>query len=403
MKTKGLVELFPFPRYIVERIAFSKDIVQVNLRRNKKKRLPCPVCNASMSLYRETEQSARDLSIGTAGIVIIMYPALLCRCPKCRDTHTLHPSGISPHAQATDRLMRYIALLARHMPVSRVADVTGISPASVRRYDKRVLEQDLPPVDLNGISLLLIDEKHLGPSLGYVTLVLDGDNGDLLHMAVGKKKESLQSFFDRLNDAQKQGIDCVCIDRAGHYKEVVEVNCPRATIVFDKFHLKKNLNDAIDKVRREEWRKAEHSDRKVIKGQRYNLLRAPANNTPNQRKSLKLLLKLNENLSAAYVLREAFDKVWSYTYRGCAERYLKAWTEWAKESKIKPLCDLARSFWRSKDHIVSYVDWPVTTGMLECLNGIAERIKRRACGLQDLQYFYLKLRQAAIQSFGLQT
>lgn len=403
MDIRGLAELFPFEGYVIERIAFSAEVVQVNLRRDKRRRMPCPVCGASMTLQRERMQSARDLPLGTAGYVCIVYPAVLARCPRCRDTYTLHPPGITHHAKATDRLMRYISLLARHLPLSRVADVTGIAAATVRRWDKRVLEQDLPPVDLDGVSVLLVDEKHLGPALGFVTLVLDGDSGDLLHLAPGKKKESLQSFFDKLDDVQKAGILCVCIDRAGQYKAVVEDNCPHAAIVFDKFHIKKNLGDVVDTVRRQEWRKASDEEKGAIKGQRYNLLRTPGKNTPKQRRSLKRLLKMNKNLNAAYVLKEAFGKVWDYSYRRCAETYLATWRDWAVESGVGPMARFARSIWTNREHILSYVNWPVTTGRLECLNGITERILRRCCGMADMQYLFLKIRQAANHSFRLQT
>lgn len=403
MDIRGLHELFPFDGYVIERIAFSPDIVQVNLRRDKRKRLPCPDCGTSMSLYRETPQSARDLPLGTASAVILIYPALLARCPRCLDTHTLHPPGIAPHAKATDRFMRYISQLARHMATTRITEVTGIPAATVRRWDKQILERDLPPVNLVDLRVLLVDEKHLGPALGFVTLVLDGETGDLLHLAPGKKKESLQSFFDKLDDTGKSGILCVCIDRAGQYKSVVEKNCPHAVIVYDKFHLKKNLNDAIDKVRRDEWRKASAEEKDAIKGQRYNLLRAPSKNTPEQSCSLWRLLGLNTNLHVSYTLNEAFGKVWDYKYKGSAEKYLKTWTEWAVESGVKPLMRFARSIWKSKDHVLAYVDWQITTGRLECLNGIAERILRRSCGMKDLHYLFLKLRQAAIHSFCLQT
>lgn len=336
MKIRGIENIFPFDGWIIDSIGFAPGLAQIKLRRNRKKRLPCQKCGASMAPYREAMQSVRDIPIATANCVLIFYPAILGRCPKCKETQTFLPPGIRPHAKATDRLMRYISLLARFLPISQVTQVTGIPAATARRWDKIVLSQDLPPIDLDTISILMIDEKHLGPSLGFVTIVMD-EFGNPLYMAEGKKKESLQGFFDQLDEFQKEGILAVCIDRAGQYKAVVEKNCPQADIVFDKFHLKKNLNDAIDKVRRQEWRKAKAEEKSAIKGQRYNLLRAPANNTPEQAKSLRRLLKMNDNLHTSYVLREAFGKTWDYIYRRPAEKYLERWVNWAIESGIKPI------------------------------------------------------------------
>lgn len=401
MKVQGIEKLFPFDGWVVESIGFAPDLVQVKLRRHRRKRLTC-MCGASMTSYRETTQSARDLPLATAKDVLIFYPAILARCPKCKQTQTFLPPGIQPYAKATDRFMRYISLLARFLPIAQVTKVTGIPAATARRWDKHILTQDLPPVDLDGIAILLIDEKHLGPTLGFVTIVMD-DLGNPLYMAEGKKKESLQGFFDMLDEEQKAGILAVCIDRAGQYKAVVEKNCPQADIVFDKFHLKKNLNDAVDETRRQEWRTAEKTEKSAIKGQRYNLLRAPANNTPEQAKSLKRLLGLNENLHTAYVLREAFGKTWDYLYRRPAEKYLERWVDWAIESAVKPIVTFAKSVWKSKENVLNFIDWRITTSRLECLNGMIERIQRRCCGLTDLKYLFLKIRQAALYAFHLQT
>ena len=401
MKVQGIENLFPFDGWVIDSIGFAPDLAQVKLRRHRRKRLPCK-CGASMKPYRETTQSVRDLPLATAKDVLIFYPAIYARCPKCKETQTFLPPGIQPHAKATDRLMRYISLLARFLPIAQVTQVTAISAATARRWDKQVLSQDLPPIDLDGVGILLIDEKHLGPHLGFVTIVMD-DLGNPLYMAEGKKKESLQGFFDQLDEVQKEGIHAVCIDRAGQYKAVVKKNCPQADIIYDKFHMKKNLNDAIDKVRRQEWRKAETTEKDAIKGQRYNLLRAPANNTPEQAKSLKRLLKLNENLHTAYTLREAFDKTWDYFYRGSAEKYLERWVNWAIESGVKPIMTFAKSIWKSKENVLNFIDWRITTSRLECLNGMIERIQRRCCGVSDLKYLFLKIRQAALYSFRLQT
>jgi len=60
----------------------------------------------------------------------------------------------------------------------------------------------------------------------------------------------------------------------------------------------------------------------AIKGQQYNLLRDSASNMPEQARSLKRLLGLNENLHTPYVLREVFGKTWDYLYQQPAVKYL---------------------------------------------------------------------------------
>ena len=87
------------------------------------------------------------------------------------------------------------------------------------------------------------------------------------NMAEGKKKASLQSFFDRLSEPQKRRIVAVGMDRAGAYRKVVKAELPEADIVFDRFHLIANYHAVIDAIRRSEWREASAEDKNVIKGQ----------------------------------------------------------------------------------------------------------------------------------------
>ena len=188
-------------------------------------------------------------------------------------------------------------------------EVVGIDDATAFRWDQAILSQNLPPPKLDDLRILLIDEKAVRKRHGYVTLVMNGATGELLYLAEGKKKESLQSFFDQLSPAQKASIVAVGMDRAGAYL-VVKAQLPDAAIVFDKFHLIANYHAVIDQVRRQEWRKASAEHRDVIKGQRYNLFRNPSNPTAQQTQSLMNPLHINRNLAVVYILKDALRKLW---------------------------------------------------------------------------------------------
>ena len=110
------------------------------------------------------------------------------------------PPEIHPLRYATWRLMRRVAAWASVCPASTVAAMFDISESTVRRYELDVLHADLPEPLLDGIEILLVDEKAVRKGHGYVTLVLNGRTGELLHMAEGKKKESHEDFFDKYTE-----------------------------------------------------------------------------------------------------------------------------------------------------------------------------------------------------------
>jgi len=396
MYVRGIRKLFHFPGYVVAKISMTSDLVQVNLRRDKRRRLVCPTCGATMGRNRAVVQTARDLPLGTAWTVVLVYDAIQGRCAACGAVATVRPPGIDPHAKATRRFKEFVSRLARHMPLVRIRDVIGIDDATAFRWDKAILRETLPEPDLDNLRVLLIDEKAVRKHHGYVTLVMNGQTGELLHLAEGKKKASLQSFFDKLTDQQKQRIVAVGMDRAGAYREVVKAELPDADIVFDKFHLIANYHAVIDEVRRAEWRKASAEHKDVIKGQRYNLFRNPSNRTPAQTQSLMALLHINRNLAVAYILKDGLRKLWDYRYRKAAAKYLAKWCRWAAVSGVEPLRKFGRSLLRAKEEVLNYCKHRITTGRLEGFNNLVSRIIHRACGVRDLDYLFLKLRQESL-------
>lgn len=396
MYVHGIRKLFRFPGYVVAKVSMTSDLVQVNLRRDKRRRLVCPACGATMGRNRVKLQTARDLPLGTALRVVLIYEAIQGCCSACGSYATIHPPGIDDHARATRRLMEFVSRLARFMPLSHVEEVVPVDDATAFRWDKAILGQNLPEPDLDNLRVLLIDEKAVRKHHGYVTLVMNGQTGELLHMAEGKKKASLQSFFDKLSQEQKKRIVAVGMDRAGAYREVVKAELPDADIVFDKFHLIANYHAVIDEVRRAEWRKASAEHKSVIKGQRYNLFRNPWNRTPAQSQSLMALLHINENLAVAYILKDALRKLWTYKRRKWAAKYLARWVRWAAVSGVAALRKFGRSLLRAKEEVLNYCKHRITTGRLEGFNNTVSRLIHRACGMRDMDYLFLKLRQESL-------
>jgi len=213
-----------------------------------------------------------DLPIANGPVVYICFPTVQGRCKKCLHFVTTRPKEIHPTRSATWRLMRMISAWAAHTPATQIAAIYEISDSTVRLYDKEVLKTDLPPPDLDHLRTLLVDEKAVRRGHNYVTIVLNGDTGELLYLAEGKKREVLDRFFEQLSPKQKDSIEAVGIDRSGAYQSSIEAHLPGASIVYDRFHLMMNLNQAVDQVRRQQWREASEKDRSVIKGSRFLLL-----------------------------------------------------------------------------------------------------------------------------------
>lgn len=391
----SLRHLYDFSGWVIQQIQVTPVIAVVKLYRDRRRTVYCPHCIRKAAVNKKTMQSAYDLPIGPVSLVQILYEAQQGYCSWCKRFFTLHPPGIDSYAHATLRLMHYVCRLCRFMPVNKVPLFLPISASTARRWDKRILAQYLPDPDLDNLRVILVDEKSIGAGHQYMTVVINGETGEVLHLAEGKKKTSLESFFQKLSPKQIRKIKAVGIDRAGAYKAVISQYAPKAQIVFDKFHIVSNLNTAVDEVRRSEWRNAHKEDKRFIKGQRFNLLRNGQNLKDYQCDALAKLFEANKALFEAYLLKDAFATLWTYVRPKWAAKFLDNWIEWAKETGLNPLIRFAKGVDRDRNEILAWIKHRVTSAKLEAFNATISRIVKRACGYRDLEYLYLKIRQEA--------
>ena len=289
--------------------------------------------------------------------------------------------------------MEHVSRLFRFVPARHLANLCHISPATVGRIDQEVLARSLPPVDWDRLRAILIDEKYLGKSAGFAALVVNADTGEPLFMTPGKSAECLDAFFSSLSPRQRESIECVGIDRGNACKAAAEKWLPRARICFDRFHLVANLNEVLDKIRREEMRKAGEADKRIIAGMRYMILRGKENVPESGRARLERLLAVNKPISVCYVLKEAFRDIWKAPNANAGQWRLVEWLRMAQESGIGALKRFAQGLLKNINEVGNSFRYGINSGKIESANAAISRIQAKACGLFDVPYLFLKLRQ----------
>jgi len=400
MNIEGFDKHFGFKGFIIDKITYSPESVQIALHRDRRRIMTCPHCHHRMTANKDIQRTVFDLPLGTAMNVQITFNTLQGKCSHCNHSKTFLPDEVEEKATATQRLKRFASELCRFMTAKEVANILPFSDDTIRRWDKEILEEQFGNVDLSNVSKILIDEKSIGKHHNYITLVLDEQSGELLYMATGKSSDSLTPFFEKMPVNVRRQVIVACMDRSAAYKSVVQKFCPNAVIVYDKFHIVKNLNEAVDEVRREETRKAEKDNKPIVKGERYNILRHSENLKPEQRVSLKALLDLNENINHAYMLKEAFRDFWTYRYLGSARKFLSWWLSLALESGLRPLVRFGIGVCRDHRELLNVLQWGATNAAMERFNGKVAHVIARGHGYRNQRYLFLKLRQQAIKKYN---
>jgi transposase len=279
------------------------------------------------------------------------------------------------------------------MTIQAVANHVGVSWDVVKDIQKQRLWRLYRKPRLKGLKEIAIDEICIGKGHKYLTLVLDLRTGRVVFVGDGKGAEALQPFWTRLKKSRAR-IQAVAIDMSNAYIQAVTENIPEAKIVFDRFHIVKMFNDKITEYRRQLFnRLKDPTERKLLKGTRWLLLKNPENLNPekNERERLDQALEINKPLATIYYMREDLRQYWKQANRASAAAFLQDWIQRAKASGINVLEKFADTLIAHRDGILAYYDYPITTAPLEGTNNKIKTMKRQAYGFRDKKFFKLKI------------
>jgi len=170
---------------------------------------------------------------------------------------------------------------------------------------------------------------------------------------------------------------------AAYIKAVTEAS-PQAQIIFDRFHVQRLAQDAVDEVRRDEARAAtSEEERKELKGTRWQLLKSFWNLSLFDSLRLSQLQRENKRLYRAYLLKDSLVRTLDCGSEWLARIKLDQWIRWARRSRLEPFKRIATTIRDCTAGILAYVRSGLSNGRTEGLNGKARTITRRSYGFHS--------------------
>lgn len=323
----------------------------------------------------------RDLMIRHLPLVIAYTPRRV-NCANC-GVRVERVPWADRWSRVTASLGRAVAVLARKADLSTVAGHYALNWKTVASILGRAVQWGLARRRRRPLRTLGIDEVSRKKGHRYLTLVYDLARGELVWAGKDRKRETLEAFFDDLGDRRSGNIEAVCMDMWRPYRQVVEDRAPQATICFDRFHVVRHLNAAVDEVRRSLMRKLAGPAKYLVKGTRFVLLKNPWNLTPKQKQSLSALVHRNHPLSRAWYLKEDFQRFWDYVHEGWAARHLDHWLRWASRSRLEPFKQFAWMIRKHLDGILAWTRLRISNGALEGVNNKVKLVNHRSYGFRN--------------------
>jgi len=296
-------------------------------------------------------------------------------CPQCGVRKVAAPwaragSGFTLLFEA------FVLTLAKAMPIANAARLLGEHDTRLWRIVEHYVWRTVEKLDLSEVRRIAADETSARRGHDYISLFVDMARRKVVYVADGKDAATVKEFADFLeaHGGRREAVTDASIDMGAAFEAGIRENFPNAEITFDKFHVVKLANEAVDQVRREEAR-----NNFQIKGRRYIFLKNVDRLTQEEKEALSRLEAQNLDTVQAMQIRMNLQQLFTMSAKS-ARRFLDRWNAWVQVCDLPPMKRLAKTVMAKSEGILRSIATGLSNGVLEAINGNVQAAKRKAKG-----------------------
>jgi len=321
------------------------------------------------------------------------------KCRQCGHIFRVRPpwEGLSTHF--TKEFEAFALLLMREMPMKQVAEMVGETDTRLWRMLFRQVDAAYAEADFSQVCCIGADEMNIRKGHNYITVFADLVAKRVIFATEGKDAQTWTRFVEELekHNGHRHAITQASMDMSAGYKSGVAENCRNAQVVFDKFHIIKNANEAVDAVRRVELRLGGKPVWKELHHSQWLWRKNPENLTDEQEERLA---KIDKNLATAkaYQMRLVLQDIYRSADVTTARHRFKVWCRWVrwlarfyKDGLFTSMLKLANTVKSHLAGILAHWKWGLTNAFMEGLNSVFSGTKRKARGYRSSVYLITML------------
>jgi transposase len=327
-------------------------------------------------------------------------------CPACNKIRSEAIDFICPTSpHVTEELAWWINRLTEITSVLAVSRLESIDKMTCYGVDKYILMRLLQGYKIPKVTHISVDEVYArGPvqlKEGenrddlFFTVIVDSKTHKAIWVSKSRRKEALDEFFLLIGDEACKKIEVVATDQHESYTASVTQYAPQAVVVWDKFHLVQNFNEALNEDRKEELQRIDPEGQMgdLMNGKyRYLFLTKATNRSPTDIRHIEEVHRLNDKMAKLEIIKEHFHKMFNCQNAEEAKIMMAEIYQWSWDAKAVHLWNWVNSI-RGQQRLWNYFTHRVTTGVSEGINRAIKGLKWQAYGYKDMQYFALKILQ----------
>ena len=351
----------------------------------------CPECGKECSLYDcAPERTWRHLDTMQFQ-TIIRARAPRSNCPD-HGVKTVTVPWAEPQGRFTLMFERFVIdVLVASASVSHACELLGLGWETVHEIMRRAVARGLERRKLEDLKHLGMDEKSFKRGQSYIALLTDLDHSRVVEVVEGRTNEAAAKLWESLSAEQKLEVEAVAMDMWEPFIQTAKEQVPDADIVHDKYHISSYLNEAVDKVRRQEHKELMAQGDETLKGTRQLWLYNPQNFSEDQASEFTTLKDLNLKVGRAWAAKELFTTFWDYQEEESARKFFKDWFGWISRSRLKPMIDVAQMLKRHLENLLTYLEHQITNAVTEGLNSKIQSIKSAARGFRNFKNYRTRI------------
>lgn len=373
-------------RWVGEAGVAGPAVIEVDLAARQGAKARCGRCGRAAPGYDRPEKMRCWQFISLWRIQIyFLYARRRVQCGRCGVRMEWLPWA-SGKMQVCDALRVFLAQWARLLSWQEVAVRFQVRWNDVYGAVKWVVRYGLRHRDLSGIRALGVDEVCVAKKkLWTVVYQIDQGARRLLWIGRDRKAATLHVIFNRLGEARCAAVEFICSDMWRGYLGVIAQRMPQALHILDRFHIRKNLGEALDQIRRAESHALARAGlAPLLKKLRWTLLKHRRHWSTKERRRMRELLGSGLRSLRAFLLIESFEHFWTYNSPTWADKFLKGWSRRVARSRLAPLQRVAKSLIKHRPLLLNYfiARKEYSSGVVEGLNNKLKLTLKKSYGFR---------------------
>jgi len=368
----------------------QKRKITIKIEHAREHKIPCPACGERAKVYDHRIRVLRYLDTCQYETFLEVHiPRVKC---KEDGVQQIDIPFAEKQSRFTSRFEMAVLVWLESSPISKVAENFHLSWDEVDGIMQRAVQRGLARREQEKVNNIGIDETSRQKGHNYITIILDKDRDRVIDVLDDRKAETVETWLNTQKSIDLSELESISMDMWDPYIKAVMAAIPEADqkIAFDRFHVSKHINEALDKVRRREHRAfMEQAGESPLSKSRFQWL-TNSNRTDNRsgkRKAFMSLSQLNLETARAWRIKEAANSLWEYVYMNVAEAAWKKLLWWISHCRIPEMIRAGKTIQNYFWGILNAIRLKATNGMLEAKNNSIQKIKRMACGFRNPQRF----------------